>query len=339
MAHPRRLLRAVLGALLLVLALPAAAQTDYSLYGVADFSYGRFEPSGFEPVHHFNSNSLSASFVGVELKHGFDGGWTVGTNLEAFVRFQDFQAGRKSTDPLLSRNAFAFVSSPYGTVRLGRLQTLLFDTTTRFNALGNSPSFSPAIRHLFLSGNLEGVQEDFYWNRAIGYGSPKLFESVNVNAMYGQGAEGRRSDLSAANVVFSRGVLAAALSWQRVHFNDAIEDPTVESTWQLGATYNFGLARVFALYTHLDDTGLEAKSRIVSGGFTLPIGPGTLLVQAARTEASGPAVDRRHTSVSGAYVYAFDSLTDFYAAAMDDRVRGQTRGTSFAIGVRRQLRF
>jgi len=164
--------------------------------------------------------------------------------------------------------------------------------------------------------------------------------------MYAQGQPspgqppGLRGDQFGANVVVSRGLWAAALSVQKVHADDGIIDPIVdETTWQLGATYNFGLARVFALYTHLDDTGLEAKSRIVSGGFTLPIGPGTLLVQAARTEASGPAVDRRHTSVSGAYVYAFDSLTDFYAAAMDDRVRGQTRGTSFAIGVRRQLRF
>jgi predicted porin len=339
MANPRSVLRAVLGALLLVLACPLHAQVDYSLYGVADFSYGQFEPSGFEPERRFNSNSLSASFVGVELKYGIANGWTVGTNLEAFVRFQDFALGRNDTDPLFSRNAYGFVSSPYGSVRIGRLQTLLFDTTTRFNALGNSPSFSPAIRHLFLSGNLESVQGDFYWDRAVGYYSPKLFEAVNVNAMYGQGPEGRRGDLGAANIVYSRGVLAAALSWQRVHVNDGIDDPTTESTWQVGATYDFGVARLFGLYSYLDDTGLEVKSRIATGGFSVALGPGSVLVQAGRTSATGPAVDRRHTSVSGGYVYSYDSLTDFYILAMDDRISGQTRGTSVAVGVRRQLRF
>ena len=35
-----------------------------------------------------------------------------------------------------------------------------------------------------------------------------------------------------------------------------------------------------------------------------------------------------------AYVYAYNSLTDFYVIAMDDRVRGQTRGFSAALGVR-----
>ena len=338
MAHLRRSLKVWLAALLLLAAGHAVAQTDYSLYGIADFSYGRFEPSGFEPVHKFNSNSLSASFIGVELKHGFEGGWTIGTDLEAFIRFEEFQMGRSNTDPLLSRNAFAFVQNPtYGTVRIGRLQTLLFDTTTRFNALGNSTVFSPAIHHLFTSGDIEGVQEDFYWTRAIGYSSPKLFESVNANLMYGRGPEGRTSDLAAANVVYSRGLLAAALSWQRVHFNDGIVDPTIESTWQLGATYNFGLARLFGLYTHIRDEGLDVKSDQYSGGFTFPVGPGTLHFQAGLTDAQGPAVDRRHSSVSAAYLYPYNSLTDIYVIGMEDRVRGQTRGFSAAIGVRYRL--
>jgi predicted porin len=340
MAHLRRSLKAWLAALLLLAAGHALAQTDYSLYGIADFSYGRFEPSGFEPRYQFNSNSLSASFIGVELKQGFESGWTIGTDLEAFVRFQDFQMGRTSQDPALSRNAFAFVQNPtYGTLRAGRLQTLLFDTTTRFNALGNSTVFSPAMHQLFTSGNLEGVDEDFYWNRAVGYASPKLFESVNANVMYGRGPKGRTSDLAAANVVYSSGLLAAALSWQRVHFNDGIQDLSQESTWQLGATYNFGLARLFGLYTHTDDVGLGVKSNLTSAGLTVPVGPGTLAVQAGLTTAKGDAVDRRHASLSGAYIYPFDSLTDFYVIGMEDRIRGQTRGFSAAVGVRYKLNF
>ena len=75
--------------LLLLAASPARAQTDYSFYGIADLSYGRFEPSGQYREHRWNSNSLSASFVGVEAKHGFEGGWTPGITLETFIRFED----------------------------------------------------------------------------------------------------------------------------------------------------------------------------------------------------------------------------------------------------------
>src|SRR4051812_42663529 len=71
---PRRGLRAlVLGALLAVPAL-AWAQLDYNAYGVADLSWGRFEPSGSLKDNRFNSNSLSASFVGVNARDSLDGG-------------------------------------------------------------------------------------------------------------------------------------------------------------------------------------------------------------------------------------------------------------------------
>lgn len=318
---------------LLGVASAAHAQLDYSAYGVADFSYGRFEPSGFEPVHRFNSNSMSASFVGVNANYGFDGGWKPGITLETFVRFQDFKTGRNDNDPALSRKAFASLGSNYGTLSIGRLQTLLFDTTARFNAMGNSPAFSPAVRHVFLSGNLEGVQRDFYWNRAASYVSPN-WEGVTGSVMYSLGPKGQRSDLSAANIVVSRGLFAAAISMQHVHENNGFDDPTDERTWQLGATYNFGWARFFGLYTHTDDKGLDVRSNLYSGGAALPLGPGTVLLQAGFAKVTGPAVDRKHTSLSAGYLYAYDSVTDFYLVGMADRIRAQTNGVSVAIGAR-----
>ncbi len=218
-------------------------------------------------------------------------------------------------------------------MRIGRLQTYLFDATTRFNAMGNSVAFSPAIRHVFASGNLEGVQGDFYWNRAVSYSTP-TYEGITGNFMVSQGDTHARGDRSAAGIIVSQGLFAASLSAQRVHRNDGIIDPVTENTWQLGATYNFGFARVFGLYTQTRDRGLDVRSKLTSAGVAVPIGPGTLQAQAGYTTAEGPAVDRRHTSVSAAYLYPYDSVTDLYVVGMDDRVRGQTRGVSFATGVR-----
>ena len=321
---------------LLLTATSAQAQVDYSVYGVADFSYGRFEPSGLYRVHRFNSNTLTASFLGVNLKQGFDGGWTPGITLETFVRFQDLKTGRRESDPLLSRNAFVSLGSNYGNLRVGRLQTYLFDTTNRFNALGNAIAVSPAIRHLFASGTLEGVQGDFYWNRAIGYTSPN-WEGVTMNAMFAKGSREFDGNYAGGNLIYSRGLLAVALSTQSVRVDDGIHDPTDEAAWQLGATYNFGIARVFGLYTTTNDHGLEVRSKIASVGVAVPLGPGTVLAQTAFTKATGLAVDRRHTSTSGGYVYPYNSLTDIYAVGMNDRVVGQTRGLTYAAGVR--LRF
>ena len=76
MMQLRTLRHCLVGALPVLVACAAHAQADYSVYGVADFSYGRFEPSGEYREHRFNSNSMSASFVGANAKYAFEGGWT-----------------------------------------------------------------------------------------------------------------------------------------------------------------------------------------------------------------------------------------------------------------------
>lgn len=333
MMHTRTFGRSLCPGLLLFVATGAQAQADYSAQGVLDWSYGRFEPSGAVREHRVNSNSLSASFVGVTAKYGLENGLTPGITLETFLRFQDFATGRNDNDPYLSRNAFFSLASKYGSVRIGRLQTYLFDATARFNAMGNSPAFSPAVRHVFVSGNLVGVQGDFYWNRAISYSTPNL-EGITGNLMYSQGDNQARGDRSGASLIVSKGLFGASLAAQRVRRNDGIIDPVSEDAWQLGATYNFGVVRVFGLYTQTRDRGLDVRSKLGSGGVAVAIGPGTLQAQFGRATAAGPAVDRKQTSVSAAYLYPYDSETDFYVIGMDDRVRNQTRGVSFAAGVR-----
>ena len=113
-----------LAALLLLLSFAARAQLDYSAFGTLDLSYGRFEDSGDDPRHRWNSNSLSASFVGAKASYGFENGWTIGINLETFLRFEDLDYGRNDQDPFLSRNNFLSLQhNDYGLLRIGRMQT------------------------------------------------------------------------------------------------------------------------------------------------------------------------------------------------------------------------
>jgi predicted porin len=326
--------RSWLFALLLAVAGSAHAQADYSLYGVLDLSWGRFENSGAIHADRFNSNSLSATFVGANAKYGFEGGWTAGINLETFLRFQDLTYGRNDNDPFLSRQAFVSLNnSDYGLVRIGRLQSYLFEATTRFNAFGNSIAFSPPLRQIFQSGNLESVQGDFYWDRAASYSTPRI-EGVQGSVMYALGRGANRGDYVGSSIVVSRGLLGVSLAAQRVHINDGIADKTDETTWQLGATYNFGFFRLFGQAALINDVGLDAKSQMGSTGVSIPLGQGNVLAQVAYSRTTGPAVERRHTTASIGYVYNYDSLTDIYVLGSDDRVRSQTQGLSYAVGVR-----
>jgi predicted porin len=326
--------RLALLALLFVCSLPVRAQLDAGAYGTLDLSYGRFEQSGFVRENRVNSNSLSASFLGFNAKYGLPAGWSTGLNLETFIRFQDQDFGRNDNDKLLSRNNFvSLANNDYGLLRVGRLQTYLFETSTRFNAFGNSTGFSPALRQIFLSGNIESVQGDFYWDRALSYSTPRI-GGLQGNFMYSLGKGSQRGDYAGSSIVYSRGLFGLSLSAQRVHVNDGIADPTDELTWQIGTTYNFGFASLFGQYTNINDQGLQTLSRLGTTGLSVPIGPGKVLAQIAFSTSKGPAVDRRHTTTSIGYVYSYDSVTDLYVIGGDDRIRDQTRGLSYAVGAR-----
>ncbi|WP_165917588.1 porin [Roseateles saccharophilus] len=329
----RRCAAALMPLALLCAAGTVQAQLDYSYQAVLDFSYGRFEPSGFYRKYRFNSNSLSASFVGATASYGLDGGWTPGATVETFLRFQDFKTGRKDSDPLLSRNAFVFLNSPYGRLRVGRLQTLLFDATARFNALGNSIAFSPALRQAFGNGNLIGVQGDFYWDSAVGYTSPN-FDGTTFNLISSRGERSNHGDLNSANVVVSHGLLAAALTAQHVHINNGYDDPTDETAWQLGLNYNLGPAQLFATWLRTHDPGLGVNSWAASAGLSWIVGPGSVVLQMGQAHATGVAIDRKQTSVAAGYIYAYDSQIDLYVLTLNDRVSRQTSGVSWAVGVR-----
>jgi predicted porin len=314
-----------LAALLFLLSFAARAQLDYSAFGTLDLSYGRFENSGAESRFRYNSNSLSASFVGVKASYGFENG------------FQDLTYGRNDDDPFLSRNNFVSLQhNDYGLLRVGRLQTYLFETSTRFNAFGNSTGFSPALKQIFLSGNLESIDGDFYWDRAVSYSTPRI-EGVQGNFMYALGTGKKSGDYAGGSVVYSRGVFALSVAAQNVHVNNGIDDKVDELTLQVGSTYNFGFASVFGQYTHIDDNGNDTTSHQATVGVSVPLGPGKVLAQIARASTKGPAVDRKHTTTSLGYVYNYDGLLDIYLIGMDDRVSDQTRGLSYATGVRYQF--
>ena len=326
-----------LAALLFLLSFAARAQLDYSAFGTLDLSYGRFEDSGDDPRHRWNSNSLSASFVGAKASYGFENGWTAGINLETFLRFEDLDYGRNNQDPFLSRNNFLSLQhNDFGLLRIGRMQTNLFETSTRFNAFGNSTGFSPALKQIFLSGNLESIDGDFYWDRVVSYTTPQI-ENVQGNLMYAQGTRRQPRRLHRQlGGVFARRVRAFVRGaerarQQRHRRRGRRADAAARRRLQLRHRPLFGQ------YTHIDDKGNDIKSKLATVGVSVPLGPGTVLAQIARSTSKGPAVDRKHTTTSLGYVYNYEGIADFYVIGMDDRVSNQTRGVSYAAGVRYQF--
>lgn len=334
----RALLRALLAWTMLVVGLgtppPVQAQLTLNLYGLLDASVGRFQASGGLVDNAVRSGQMATSRFGISGRELLDEGWSVGFTLESFLRLNTGQQGRNDLDPFWSREASVSIANPrYGTLKVGRFSTPLFEATGRFNAFGPSPGFSPALRHTFLSGPLGGVQGDLYWDRAIGWTSPN-WEGLTVKVVHaGEDRIGRHAN-TGLSLVYARGLATVALNLQRTRHDERQPLGTDERVWQLAAVYNAGLGKLLAQYTRTDDRSFDVKSRIVSVGALVPLGAGNVMLQFAQTIAEGPAIDRKHQAVSLGYDYDLSKQTDVYAVLMRDQVRRQATGLTLATGVR-----
>jgi hypothetical protein len=155
-----------LAALLFLLSFAARAQLDYAAFGTLDLSYGRFENSGDQP-----RLPLQQQLAVGELRRR-QGKLRVRQRHHRRRQPRDLpplrgprlRPQRERPLPLAQQLPLA-AAQRLGLLRVGRLQTYLFETSTRFNAFGNSTGFSPSLRQIFLSGNLESIDGDFYWDR------------------------------------------------------------------------------------------------------------------------------------------------------------------------------
>jgi predicted porin len=304
------------------------------VYGVLDIGVGQFQTSGLQRQVEVRSGQMAGSRIGVSGKEDLGDGLTASVVLESFMRLDTGAAGRNDADPFWSREAALMLShNRYGSVRVGRMATPLFDSTSRFNAFGAAPGYSPAMRHTFSSGVLESVQGDLYWSSGVAYISPNL-EGFTLKVMRTVDPDGANNGNAGASVTYSRGLIALAATAVTVRVDPRQPEHTHDAAWQLAGSYNAGLAKVFALYGQTQDTGFDVASKTFSLGAIVRLGEGNVLVQFAQTNAQGEAIDRKHQTFSLAYDYELSKRQDVYVVMMRDQVRRQPTGLTIASGMR-----
>lgn len=314
-------------ALLALFGATAQAQSSVSLYGLVDLAAGSFKNPGAKAVKKVDSGAMTTSFIGFSGKEDLGGGLAASFAIESFMQPDGGTAGRFGGDAFWARSAFVSLSSKeLGTIKLGRNTTPLFVGTLSFNAFGDSFGFSPAIRHTFTSSTVTG---DTGWSDSLHYIAPKMGGfSAGLIAALGEGGGGRNWG---GNIGYGSGAFGAALNYQKVQKGATVDDT---ETWQLGASYDFGVAKAFGQYAKVDNTTLNRDFTITGLGVAVPLGGGKVLAQWGHIDGSVTA-DR--TTYTVGYDYNLSKRTDVYAAYMSDKVKGLSSGTSYGVGVRHRF--
>ena len=333
MASSLRTVAAACG--LLCLAAGAQAQsagaTNVKLYGLIDVSAGRFQSIGGNRIYAVNSGDMTTSYLGFSGNEDLGGGLRARFALEAFNRTDTGTAGRFPGDAFFARNAFVGLSGAFGTTDIGRTTTTLFVSTLLFNAFGDSFGFSPSIRQYFLNPVAVGRSQvigDTGWNNSVQYASPKSGNfNFNFMANAGEGSASAVGCNIGGNAFYGNGKFGATVAFQQVKNQSGGPLPsgfTKQDTYQLGASYDFTLAKLFAQYgqvrTFSTDAAVDARARISGIGAAVPVTAlSRVLLQYGYSRTDGNFAPATWKNASIGYDYSLSKNTDIYAVYMHER--------------------
>lgn len=328
----------------------ARAQSSVTLHGLVDVYTGVTKPLGGERTGFINSGGMTTSFWGLKGQEDLGGGTKAVFTIEGFLQADNGQAGRYAGDGMFTRDAFVGLSNDrLGTLRLGRITTPLFFSTILFNPMIGSFAFSPMVMQTYMSNGRSGVHSlgqvfgDTVWDNAVAYNTPQM-GGLSAMAIYGFGERaGAMGDNKwSGSVTYAAGPFTATAAYQQIRFAGAPGDLNAiapgyrrQSAAQLGATYDFGIVKLFAQYQHIDNalTGGDVKSNGGQLGVSIPAGPGSILASYGYSKLSGQSDIKRNNWGVG-YDYPLSKRTDVYAMYYGDRVTGLSSGYTAGVGIR-----
>lgn len=249
----------------------AMAQSSVTLYGVVDTSIGYVK--GQESV----SGMLNSGNATSRL--GFRGVEDLGNGLKAeFVVEGELQPDDGTAGGLnFKRQSTVGLSGSFGQVRLGRALTASYNAVSRYDLFGTVGLGST----LAWAGSQTGYQNRS--DNMISYISPKFSGfGVGVDYGFGEKKENRTGRNMGIGATYDNGPLSLGLGYDRQNnvtnttaFGVGIADTDLKS-WQLGGSYNFGVAKLLAFYKNTKynevATGDDATLKTYNLGVSVPVG-------------------------------------------------------------------
>ena len=298
-------------------ALPAAAQSNVTFYGAVDAFVGYAKG---DRAHDWvvDSGGLEPS------RFGFHGTEDLGNGLKAVFRLeQGFAVDTGTVVPpngttglAFSRQALVGLQGAMGTLTLGRQHTPgYWMSLLRYDAMMGGP-FSP-VTALAAQGGMSIVSTGpGRANNSVNYNLPK-FGGFTASVMYGFGLESvvneNAGHFAGLSLNYANGPLSVGYVFHRLDTSTAAA-PIVDRAQRehmVGASYDFGAAKVIASYQTLDGD-VAAEGRLWSLGARIPVGTaGNIQVAYAKYRSDASDSDSRSYAVG--YSHDLSKRTALYA--------------------------
>lgn len=298
----------------LALGLVGAAQAQMTIYGLLDASYGKsiFSDSIGDKADFHSGGDNGSGEGNSTTRIGLKGSTDVGSGLKANFRLETngITSSGDVPSPFFARQAWVGVSGGFGEVRIGRQDSVAFQTMIGYDFNGASNGVS-ALGYAAVAPWLPGRQ-----SRSLQYISPSLGGATLQLGFVPEGnVVGAKNTFSAA-ATYATGPLSVSATFESKRMEDSSNFASV------AGSYDFGLAKVMLGYAD----GAEGVKG-VSVGFVAPVGPvniGALYGKNSDTKGAAYEVFVNAEVLKGTYAYAEIGKAD---------AKTGVKGTGFAVGV------
>lgn len=315
------------------------AQSSVTLFGVADTGIGHGSGSLTSRTQLYNQGGNTTSRLGMRGVEDLGGGYAASFWLEAGINIDDGTGGNSNTNNqasgATSGNAFMFnrrstlsLSGALGEVRLGRDFTAHYYNRSQIDPFGNVGvgTIQPQV------GTIGGVTSTRASN-AVSYFLPSGLGGVygQIQYFFGENASGTPTSRDgrgySSQLGYERGPMKIALAYGRTEYARTATLGDIQVA-NIGATYDFGLLKVFGGYYHdRVERNVELTAKGYSLGTSIPVGAHQF--KAAYSAYETDAAGNPHAGkLSLGYVYALSKRTAVYATWARVANRG---GAAFAL--------
>ena len=228
------------------------AQSSVTVYGLADVFFGSVKTDDGKGTSlnqtKLDSNGVSGSRWGVKGSEDLGGGLKANFLLEQGF---NVDSGSATAGQAFSRQSYVGFSGGFGEVKLGKVWTAYDDVSGSSDAVFDS-KLSP-MNWVFESINYQANP-----GSTLYYASP-TFSGFGGAVSYSLGENktptSDASAITAINLTYAQGPLAVQFGYQVEDIANTVALPNDKKFTRLGASYDFGVAKLLANYGKVTNVG------------------------------------------------------------------------------------
>lgn len=349
----------VAAAALLAAAGAAQAQSSVKLYGYLEASVGSFEDfSVVAPGNLAGATTSRATKVEsgnmMTSYFGLSGSEDLGSGLKAEFVLESFLAGDTGSNvPNLatgfwSRGSWVGLSGDFGRVALGQYDNAFFTMGLLYNAFGSSMTFAPTMVSYYslAAGGGASLGYDTGWVNSITYETPNFggFTASLQFAPKETSAGGDAKNAYALSAAYNAGALSVMGVYTYSGDTGGSAYVARQKNFGLGASYDFGVAKLMGQYSVVKDetAGADSKAKFFQVGASVPVSAnGNVLIAYGQTKYDDGMLglaDGKLQQFSLGYDHALSKRSGVYAAFTTKKLKdaglADESANIFAVGLR-----